>query len=280
MSSRTWRAAEWTRECKGWLDSLRSLGWISVSVTLGFSCAANRSINLGFSVEGKWYTGRLEYVGGSVGWGDGIGEVIVPLDTIWGLRGDGEYNSVVCCLVSSLRRSDVGFGLSFSFSTGRAGSGGPGLLLASRGRAGSGGPGLLLVVVDSGRAKASSASAFVIRRDMSSCGFSATVDSKSNLPPFSWNRENWSKVGNLADSSSGAFGFDLVPSSAEKGSMDVMRIGDGLGLVELGCEGREGRPRRMGAISGIICVSCIGGEKVAPIFGVSLGVGGGSLGVT
>lgn len=93
---------------------------------------------------------------------------------------------------------------------------------------------------------------------------------------------NWSREGNRFDISSAVFFRAALPSRAANGSFDeasaAARYGEGLGLSELGWDDGDfpGRPRRIGAISGIISVSCIGGENTAPTAGDSVGVGGNS----
>lgn len=93
---------------------------------------------------------------------------------------------------------------------------------------------------------------------------------------------NWSNDGNRFDISSTVFFREAPPSKAANGSVDEppagFRYGDGLGRAELVWDdwGFPGLPRRIGAISGMISVSCTGGENTAPAAGASTGVGGSS----
>jgi hypothetical protein len=85
-----------------------------------------------------------------------------------------------------------------------------------------------------GLANASSARAIVTRIDnplsAAAFGLGSADESKSNLLPFSWRMENWSRVGNLFDSSS-AFP-PLGASSAANGSLEIIRSGEGLGFAD------------------------------------------------
>jgi hypothetical protein len=98
--------------------------------------------------------------------------------------------------------------------------------------------------------------------------------SKSNFAPCSWRIENWSRVGNLDESSSASSFFPAFESNAANGSPLVTLIGDGLGRGA-GCDGgwletAGGLPRLIGMTSGSFCSCCGGGENTAPTTGVVL----------
>jgi hypothetical protein len=204
-----------------------------------------------FSVERGWLAGRLSVPGGGnlcIGRfendGGGEGEVIVPAEIMAGLRGTGCARGAWARGGSDLVSKDR------FFSSARISARESDGIVARCG----------FVAGGIGLANASSARAFVTRIDKplsAAFGLVSVVDdeSKSNLLPFSWRMENWSSVGNLFESSS-AEPPTLGASRAAKGSLDMIRSGDGLGFAELWCSVvLVGLPRRIGAISGIVCFS-------------------------
>jgi len=121
--------------------------------------------------------------------------------------------------------------------------------------------GALSFRVCTGWPKASSASASVTRFCSASCLPSAGADwPNSNFAPRSCSRENSSRDGYLEESSSTAAGrtFRSLESSAVKGSVLVPRDPAGVPLADkwVCWLGAVGRPRRIGAMSGMTVVVC------------------------
>lgn len=143
-----------------------------------------------------------------------------------------------------------------------------------------------------GGANASSASRSVTFRDISlgccsCCAAGGEIGlSKSNFEPESCRMENWSRVGNLDDSSSPGPAADLA-SRAAKGSPFVTLAGDLLGFPRCAtaaaaaaeaaaaggccCEVDGGLPRLIRSTSGMTCWCWVGGANTAPTTGVEPG---------
>ena len=158
------------------------------------------------------------------------GDVIVPIETMPGLRGSWGMGAESACSSGVLEmmaeaRLTSGCGGAVADLSGGDMTEGFALLRSMDclwlGGAGAVGEGFTW------NASSASRSATLWDRSFGCCGLDGPA-SKSNFCPLSWRRENWSRVGNLEDSSSAARA-EAFASRAAKGSPLVTLPGDGLG---------------------------------------------------